>query len=248
MSKLYGPRRTILLAFGAALLIGVAAVAGSFGQSLLAAAIGCIGIVLAVAAIAKPPRDSAESALPRLEDLNAPSKTRLKPIVKLREGILQLVDQNAHNSTVAAIAGEMQLEVDSIVVRSIEILEAKKKVQKLAAGVFRSRAAVAELQSKLQTETDVEIKQSLESSLQSRSQELAALEQLELMQKRLEANLDEAEAALAELKAQVLRAAASSPEERAREELEPFEKITSRLRSLSDTMEQSIETVSAKWA
>ena len=233
----------------AAALLGCSLVAYFVGSSLAFAGLAILGVGTAVFALLPSKNTSHQSQVPKLDDLNTPGKTRLKPVVKLREDIVGLIASHEDNPVISAMAMDTQEEVDSIVVRSCEILDAKKKVQKLASGVFRSRAAVSDLQTKLANENDSEVQKSIESALAARKAELQTLEELELTQKRLEANLDEAESTLAQLKSQILRAVAESSDAKAEEEIDPFSEMTRRLRRLSSTMEESIETVSGKnWA
>jgi predicted house-cleaning noncanonical NTP pyrophosphatase (MazG superfamily) len=230
------------------LKISVAAIAGGiaamlFGWPSLAVAAVAVGVAFGIFAVARR-GDQPQGSVPSLEDVSTPSKTRLKPIVKLREEIMRLITGHHESPVIAAMALDTQTEVDAIVVRSLEILEAKRKVQKLSSGVYRSRAVVTDLEEKLAGAADPGVRSSMESALTSRRQELRVLEDLELTQRRLDANLDEAESTLAELKSRLLQAVAETGRDSVSEELDPFSEMTSRLKRLSSTMEESIETVS----
>jgi len=137
------------------------------------------------------------------------------------------------------------MEIDSIVLRAVEILEAKRRIQKLAAQVFPSRAAVKALEDKLGWATGA-AKDSVDQALQTRRSELEILEDLEAEGHRLDANLDEAEAALAELRSRLLKVVASSSEQAAAEEMEPLSGMTERLHRISSTMEESVEMVTTR--
>ncbi|MGI8924362.1 MAG: hypothetical protein ACR2HJ_10060 [Fimbriimonadales bacterium] len=240
-------RKPVGFAISAAL---VAAGIGAlfFGWTPLAAALITVGAIAGLVSAMRP-RRSRGVQVPTLEDVSTPSKTRLKPIVKLREEAMRLITNHTDNPVISAMALDTQTEVDAIVVRAVEILEARRQVQKLSSGVFRSRAAVLGLEEKLAEETDPTIRASTEAALTARREELRILEDLELTQKRLNANLDEAESTLAELRSQLIRAVAESGATSAAEELDPFSEMTRRLRRLSSTMEESIEIVSTKnWA
>lgn len=237
--------KSILTACG--LLIAGSAVALVLGSYAVAGLLLAGGILAGLASMGM--REEKEpSQIPTLDELSTPSKIRLKPIVKLRQEIKRLMEQHAGNAAIASIQADMELEVDAIVVRAVQILDTKRKVQKMAAPVARARVMVDELEEKARREQDAQARSSIEAALASRREELRILDQLEISKKRLEANLDEAESTLAELRSQIIRAVAESPEQQAREELEPFSEMAERLRNLSTSMEESIETVSTKWA
>jgi hypothetical protein len=72
------------------------------------------------------------------------------------------------------------------------------------------------------------------------------LEELETETARLDANLDEAEAALAELRSRLLKVVATSSEQLAAEEMDPLPGMTERLHRISTTMEESVGLVSTR--
>lgn len=184
--------------------------------------------------------------VPTSNDVSTPSKMRVKPIVKLREQVLSLIEANKSNPVVSAMAFDTQSEVDSIVLRAMDILDAKRRLQKLSASVYPSRAAVETLENKVLRSTDDTAKVSIEQALNTRREELRILEELEAEAHRLDANLDEAEAALAELRTQLLKVVAASPERQAVEEIDPLSGMTDRLRRISTTMEESVEMVTTR--
>jgi DNA repair exonuclease SbcCD ATPase subunit len=171
---------------------------------------------------------------------------RVKPIVKLREQVVNLIETNKSNPVVSAMAFDTLSEVDSIVMRAMDILDAKRRLQRLSAAVYPSRAAVETLENKVLRSTDSTAKMSIEQALNTRREELRILEELEAEAHRLDANLDEAEAALAELRTQLLKVVAASPKQQAMEEMDPLSGMTDRLRRISTTMEESVEMVTTR--
>lgn len=237
------PRKSVgvslaLAAIGLGLMVSGSSVA--IGVVALAAAAG----ILALAAFGG--RGANTPNLPTANDVSTPSKMRVKPIVKLREQVIALLEANRTNPVVAAMAFDTQSEVDSIVMRSLEILEAKRRLQKLSGSVYPSRAAVETLEDKVLRASDATAKVSIEQALTARREELRILEDLEAEADRLDANLDEAEAALAELRTQILKVVAASPERAAQEEMDPLSGMTERLRRISTTMEESVEMVTTR--
>lgn len=190
-------------------------------------------------------RDDRPS-VPTSNDVSTPSKMRVKPIVKLREQVVNLIESNKSNPVVSAMTFDTLSEVDSIVMRAMDILDAKRRLQRLSAAVYPSRAAVETLENKALMSTDAAAKVSIEQALNTRREELRILEELEAEAHRLDANLDEAEAALAELRTQLLKVVAASPEQRAIEEIDPLSGMTDRLRRISTTMEESVEMVTTR--
>jgi hypothetical protein len=227
----------LVVASGAALLLGNVIVAAVSGAA--AAAFG----ILALARRAPAP---SYRPVPTSADVSTPSKMRVKPIVKLREEVMGMIDSHRTNPVVSAMAFDTRNEVDSIVLRSLDILEAKRSLQRLTSTVFPSRAAVGALEDKLRRSTDAAARTSVEQALNTRREELRILEELEAEMSRLDANLDEAEAALAELRTQILKVVAANPERQAKEELDPLSGMTERLRTISSTMEESVEMVTTR--
>jgi hypothetical protein len=223
---------------------GVALVVGSpwFGLLLVGGGLAGLGVRALLSG------EQRDIRLPTLDEVSTPSRARLRPIVKLREELIRLSAAHKDNPVVSAMASDMSETVDAIVIRSVQILEAKRKVQSMTSPAVRARAAVADLETRLQRETDPQTRESIEAALTARRAEVQTMSELELTAKRLEANLNEAESALAELRSQVLSAVAQMSGHEAEEEIQPFSEITMRLRRVSATMDESVETVSGKWA
>jgi hypothetical protein len=239
-------RRGLLL-IGSALLaiagLAVLRVGGGLGPILAGTGLAAVGVLSFLSALGKKFTDRNE--LPNSAEVSTPSKIRIKPIVKLREEIVGMIESHKSNPVVSAMAFDTRLEIDSIVLRAVEILEAKRRVQKLAAQVFPSRAAVKSLEDKLGWATGA-AKDSVGQALQTRKAELQILEELETETARLDANLDEAEAALAELRSRLLKVVATSSEQLAAEEMDPLSGMTERLHRISTTMEESVGLVSTR--
>jgi hypothetical protein len=231
-----------------AIAIALAAAAGAayfLASPVLAVMAGVAAAIAAGLALARSAAPKADG-LPTAADVSTPSKLRVKPIVKLREEVVSMLAAHKMNPVVSAMAFDTQTEVDSIVMRSMDILEAKRRLQKLAASVFPSRAAVHGLEEKLLRTEDATAKASVEGALNTRREELRILEDLEAESSRLDANLDEAEAALAELRSRLLKVVASSSEQSAVEEMDPLSGMTERLHRISSTMEESVEMVTTR--
>ncbi|MDQ2986253.1 MAG: hypothetical protein M3R13_05965 [Armatimonadota bacterium] len=241
------PRRGVLAAVSLALAGAGAVLAGTVSGILpivlgTATLVGAMWFYLAV--VARGQRSGP--MVPSANDVSTPSKLRVKPIVKLREEVVAMLASHKTNPVVSAMAFDTQNEVDSIVLRSMEILEAKRRLQKLAASVFPSRAAVKGLEDKFARTSDEAAKASVGQALDTRREELRILEELESESNRLDANLDEAEAALAELRTRLLKVVASSSEQQAAEEMDPLSGMTERLHRISSTMEESVEMVTTR--
>jgi hypothetical protein len=238
-----GSRRGLWLLGSAVLaIVGLFAFSAA-GPIIGGALLGAAGVLTMLAMKSKPAHTSPE--IPTAADVSTPSKMRIKPIVKLREEIVGMLDGHKNNPVISAMAFDTRTEIDSIVLRATDILEAKRRIQRLAAQVFPSRAAVRALEDKLGWATGA-AKDSIDQALATRRQELKILEELEAETDRLDANLDEAEAALAELRSRLLKVIASSSEQAAAEEMDPLSGMTERLHRISSTMEESVEMVTTR--
>jgi len=224
-------------------IVGLFALRGAAGPVIGAVLLAAAGALAFVSL--KPKVDDRRVDVPSSADVSTPSRMRVKPIVKLREEIVSMLESHRANPVISAMSFDTRMEIDSIVLRAVEILEAKRRIQKLAAQVFPSRAAVKALEDKLGWATGA-AKDSVDQALQTRRSELEILEDLEAEGHRLDANLDEAEAALAELRSRLLKVVASSSEQAAAEEMEPLSGMTERLHRISSTMEESVEMVSTR--
>ena len=224
-------------------IVGLFALRGAAGPVIGAVLLSAAGALSFLALKPQPAENGPE--VPTSADVSTPSKMRIKPIVKLREEIVAMVESHKTNPVISAMAFDTRMEIDSIVLRAVDILEAKRRIQKLAAQVFPSRAAVKALEDKLGWATGA-AKDSVDQALAKRRNELGILEELEAESNRLDANLDEAEAALAELRSRLLKVVASSSEQAAAEEMDPLSGMTERLHRISSTMEESVEMVSTR--
>ncbi len=184
--------------------------------------------------------------VPLLEDMDAASRMRLKPMVKLDREIIGLIETHPENVVLSAMRKEVGEEVAAVLARAAKILQTKRKLQKMLQGVHRARAAVEELEQKLSRAADEKVRTSIEAALSSRREELRNFERLELASNRLEANLDEAESTLAELRSQVALAAARPAAQAEILDEARLPEMTDRLRRLSTTMEESIEAISVE--
>jgi hypothetical protein len=236
-------RKAWLLGSAALIVAGFCLMAFTNLFPAIGAGIGALGLWAMMLTLKEKPASRPE--IPTSADVSTPSRMRVKPIVKLREEIVSMLESHRANPVISAMAFDTQVEIDSIVLRAVEILEAKRRIQKLAAQVFPSRAAVKALEDKLGWATGA-AKDSVDQALQTRRSELEILEDLEAEGHRLDANLDEAEAALAELRSRLLKVVASSSEQAAAEEMEPLSGMTERLHRISSTMEESVEMVTTR--
>jgi hypothetical protein len=238
-----GSRRGLWLLGSAVLAIVGLFAFTRIGPIVGGAILGAAGALTMLALKNRPSHSRPE--VPTAADVSTPSKMRIKPIVKLREEIVGMIDSHKSNPVISAMAFDTRTEIDSIVLRATDILEAKRRIQRLAAQVFPSRAAVKALEDKLGWATGA-AKDSIDQALATRRQELKILEELEEETARLDANLDEAEAALAELRSRLLKVIASSSEQAAAEEMDPLSGMTERLHRISSTMEESVEMVTTR--
>ena len=184
--------------------------------------------------------------MPHDSELDTSSRMRLKPMLKLQTEIHDMIESHENSVVISAVSVETLTEVDAVLLRAVELLQARRSVMKLLEGVHRSRSAVAELESKLEREQDERVRASTESALAARREELLNFEQLELAVKRLDANIDEADSTLAELRSQIALIIAQPRADAVEESRPRLSDLTRRLQQLSDTMEESIEAISTR--
>lgn len=181
------------------------------------------------------------------EALDTNSRMRLKPIEKLHDEILRLLQENSSNPILSALEFDMRTDVQEIFKRSIEILRARRALLKSMAGLPSARNAIKQLEEKIRTSNNEEERKVIENSLKHRQEELQNYEKMEEERKRLEAELDEVESALAELRSRILLT--STPTRK--EGLSTFEQqdlseAIQRLQRLSSIMQESLESLSVE--
>lgn len=178
-----------------------------------------------------------------LESLELTTRSRLRPIIRLREEIFEMLDSNQDNFIISAMDLDVRGEVNSVLAHSIETAKQKRQTQKLMNTLYASQFAIDDLKEKLNSATDDEVKQSTQTALNSRLSEKKNYDELETAAKRMDANLDQAESILAELRSKIVMAKASSAESTEDSQKQQLEEMTTRLRTLTKTMEESAEVL-----
>ena len=176
-----------------------------------------------------------------LESVDQTTRSRLRPIIRLREEIFAILDDSHDDFIISAMDMDVRTEVNSAMTHSIETAKQKRQTQKLMNTLYASQLAVDELREKLKNATDDDIKQSAQTALNSRLSEKKNYDDLEAATKKMDANLDQTEAMLAELRSKIVMAKASNTESNEDSQKQQLEDMTTRLRTLTKTMEESTE-------
>jgi hypothetical protein len=227
---------------GGVFWLGGAAASFLLGQLALGVGLLSVGVVV-FGLMALSNRSSANVPI---EDLDNATRVRIRPLVVLQRDITRLIESHPENPVVAAMQMDMQAEVEAIVQRSIGILQARNRLIRLGGGQSRAQTELALLTSRAEAAADTESQQSLEAAIAARRQEVANFRELASERMRLEASLEAAESALAELKSRISVAVGKGGTHIAQEEFEPFSELTRRLKTLSGTMEDSMEELNMK--
>ncbi|HWP30682.1 MAG TPA: hypothetical protein VNK96_03010 [Fimbriimonadales bacterium] len=216
----------------------------SLGSILATILLGVVGFVFG-ALIGFARSQTLEASSSSIEVLDTNSRMRLRPIEKLHDEILRSLRENSSNPILSALEFDVRTDVEEIFNRSIEILRARRALLKMMAGLPSARNAIKQLEEKMRMSNNEEERKVIENSLKHRQEELQNYEKMEEERKRLEAELDEVESALAELRSRILLTSAPTRKEGLSTfEQQELSETIQRLQRVSSVMQQSLESLS----
>lgn len=170
------------------------------------------------------------------DDLNPEARTLLRPVRKLHEDIVEIVDKNKDSSAVKIIGGQAVEESKKILEHCANILKIRSQVKKVMQGEYEAKKAIQGLEEQLQSATSDQERQSLTAALAARNLEMQHYREQEQVLTQVETNLKQAEAALSEMKARLSVAATAAMDTSKDQELD---ETILRLQSLSSSFDEA---------
>jgi len=137
------------------------------------------------------------------EDLDAESRTLLRPLAKLQADLAELVAQNKESATVSVVGKEALEEVGRIMEQATASLKIRSDLRRSLRGEYDAKKEIESLEAKLATATNAPERESLQSALDARQAELTHYDTIRQATAQIDGGLRQAEAALAEMKARM---------------------------------------------
>ncbi len=177
----------------------------------------------------------------RSYDLSNENRTLIRPLEEIRKQIEAVVEQNRDMATVSVIGQEALTEADSIIEHGLKLLENRSQLKKTLRGRSEAEASLKQLQTNLASATSDTERGALESAIASRTAEIKSYSRVEQLIELIDGKMNEAVAALSELKAHLAtgaagaRADAMAPEQ--------LSEMVSRLKSLGKSFDEAESTL-----
>lgn len=225
-------RRSIwrsLPAFGPVVL-AMALLGWLVGEPVMGAGLGAVvgGLGWVMILTQELRRKDPAYALPDPDDMHPYTRTRLKPIRDLRKEIQKQIEQSGKAWLAGSIGQEILSAADELLLRSYELAEARRKVRDLLAPAAQSRKQLE------QTSPNDAVRQALAAEVQN-------YERLEELGRTLDARLEEAKAAMAELRSRLAVAIGSSVEDATSPD--DLRDAVRRTRSVGRAIQEAVETI-----
>ncbi|GIV02496.1 MAG: hypothetical protein KatS3mg015_1326 [Fimbriimonadales bacterium] len=224
--------RRALWAFGPiwALMAGIGWIAGEAGLGF------GLGFVIAVVGWSllhtQEMRKQAGGGVPELEDLHPYTRSKLQGIYRLHREIRRILSRNQQNWATAAVASEVKLAADDLLAQAYKLAETRRQVRDFLLPAREARLKLAELENSPAA-------QSVREALLN---EIRQYESIEAKAEQLDKTLQEAEAALRELKSRLVVALGETTGSDASPD--DLRDALRRTRSLGSAIEEAVETLS----
>lgn len=178
---------------------------------------------------------------PHPAELSPDSRILIRPIVQLRDELLQIVSQNLDMPAIKVIGTEALQEADGIVKHATSLVTLRAQLKKTLRGKSEAEIEQGRLKAKLENVSSEAERSALEAAIEATRQQASHYAQVEEAIAQVDGKLTEAQAALAELKARLAVGAAG-----ARTETMDQEELTGmvgRLKSLSQSFDEAESTL-----
>lgn len=182
------------------LLIVMVAIAFS---NLPLAAVGGLGWAMTEAWLVMKGTQQRRAELVVGEDLKPESQALLRPIRRLAKDMHEFVERSSESSTVAAMGKDVLTEADRVVTQSAVSLTVRDELKRLLRGKYEAEKEIARVQESIRTATSDDERKALEATSAARQTEIAHYAEIETVVGKIDTDLRQAEAALAELKARL---------------------------------------------
>jgi len=185
----------------------VAGVCLLINQPIVAAIVG----VLFVGALAwEGMKANKQRPEPHPSELSPESRTLLRPLRELRDAIQQVVDQNQDVAQIKVIGGEALIEADTILKHGLKLVQTRETLKKTLKSKSEATLEVAKLEEKAKNAETDQVRDSLNAAIEARNEEISHYAVAETALKNIDSRLQQAEAALAELKGRLATGAAQA--------------------------------------
>ncbi len=137
------------------------------------------------------------------ENLRPESQLLLKPIKRLAAEMHELVESRPVDSAVAMVGKEVLSECDRVVRQCAASLTVHDDLRRLSRGRFEATKEIDRVQAAMATATSPEERAAMETTIAARQSELGHYAKIESALEKIDSDLKQAEAALAEMKARL---------------------------------------------
>lgn len=196
-----------------------------------------LGVIAAIASVGFLAARNAQSQHPAdLESLSAESRAKLRPVKRLSDDIEGILVANQESPTIQIIGGEAKAESERLVGQVAKSLQSRDEFQRLLRGRYDAEKEIASARSRLEFAGESE-KASLNAAIEARTLELDHYAEIEKHLTQIDVGVNQAEAALAEMKARLSLSA--SGERAASGSGDDLRETISRLKNLSSSYDEA---------
>lgn len=136
------------------------------------------------------------------EDLKPESQALLRPIRRLARDMHELVERSS-DGTVAAVGKDVLTEADRVVVQSAVSLSVRDELKRLLRGKYEAEKEIARVKDSITSAKSDDERKALEATSAARETEISHYAEIEAVISKIDTDLRQAEAALAEMKARL---------------------------------------------
>ena len=220
-------------------LAAVAALGLVFGQ-LEIAVLGAVGWVASLAYYSM----RAAAAKRHDSEISAEGRRMLRPIKSLREEIAGYVSSFSDRPEISVIGGEALREADALIAHTERLVDVHDDLMKARKGRAAAERELARLRKRTKSLVSESESQSLRSAVEARETEIERYKTVDAALRRLVSNLQEAEAALSEIKARLASGAVGAQTDSL--ETDDLAGMVSRLRTLSTSFDEAEEMMEGR--
>lgn len=174
------------------------------------------------------------------EDLSPESRVLIRPVRKLLQEMEEVATRNKGEVS-PYIANEGLDEAKRLVAHSAAALKIRDRLTRERRGEYEATKGIAELEQRLAAATTDEERQSLQSAMEARRQELAHYSGIDASVSRIDSSVRQAEAVLAEMKARLASSAVGGLASQGSDDLR---EAVGRMKVLSASLEEAQDLAS----
>ena len=220
-------------------LAAVAALGLVFGQPGIAV-LAMVGWVASLAYYSM----RAAAAKRHDSEISAEGRTMLRPIKELREEIAGYVRSFSDRPEISVIGGEALREADTLIAHTERLVDVRDDLTKALKGRAAAKRELARLRKRAKSSVSEAESRSLRSAVEARENEIERYKTVDAAMRRLVSNLQEAEAALSEIKARLATGAVGAQTDGL--DTDDLAGMVSRLRTLSTSFDEAEEMMEGR--